>query len=385
LRDLRESPIMPFPCREFMRLAIGLARKGAGRTAPNPAVGAVVVRDGTVVGSGFHRAAGFPHAEVLALRDAGDLARGADLYVTLEPCAHTGRTAPCTEAILAAGIRRVAAAMEDPNPLVSGKGIALLRDAGLIVAVGILRKEAVDLNRSYCRWIASGIPFVTLKLAVSLDGQIAGATGDSRWISGERSRRAVHRMRAAADAVLVGGGTLRTDDPLLTCRIRGGRDPLRVILTSDLSGLAGRRIFREGTGRIVLVCPEGIPEADVDRARSLGAQVLLLPARDGRIGTEPFLRALGREGVMSLLVEGGARTAGWLVSEDAVDRFVFFIAPTLLGEGIRAIAGWSVPHAAAGKRLSVVTVRRSGEDVIVRAEPVRTGPPRPEDAGIRTR
>jgi diaminohydroxyphosphoribosylaminopyrimidine deaminase / 5-amino-6-(5-phosphoribosylamino)uracil reductase len=376
---------MPFPHREFMRLALGLARKGVGRTSPNPAVGAVVVRDGTVVGSGFHRAAGLPHAEVLALREAGDLARGADLYVTLEPCAHTGRTGPCTEAILASGIRRVAAAMEDPNPLVSGKGIALLRDAGLTVALGILREEAAGLNRSYCRWIASGVPFVTLKLAVSLDGQIAGATGNSRWISGERSRRAVHRMRAAADAVLVGGGTFRTDDPLLTCRVRGGRDPRRVILTSDLSGLAGRRIFREGTGRVILACPEGISEADADRARSLGAQVLLLPARDGRIGAEPLLQALGRDGVASLLVEGGARTAGWLVSEDAVDRFVFFIAPTLLGEGIRAIAGWSAPHAAAGKRLSVVAVRRSGEDVIVWAEPARTEPPRQADAGIRVR
>ena len=212
---------MPFPDPRFMRLALRLARRGAGRTSPNPAVGAVLVRKGTVVGAGYHRAAGMPHAEAEALRAAGAASRGADLYVTLEPCAHMGRTGPCTGAIIAAGVRRVAAAMQDPNPKVAGRGFRALRRAGITVVRGMMEEEARSLNRPYCRWVVSGRPFVTLKLAVSLDGQIATADGESRWISGEPARKMVHRMRSEADAVLVGGETFRRDAPLLTVRGRG--------------------------------------------------------------------------------------------------------------------------------------------------------------------
>jgi diaminohydroxyphosphoribosylaminopyrimidine deaminase/5-amino-6-(5-phosphoribosylamino)uracil reductase len=353
-----------------MRMALRLAEKGVGRTSPNPAVGAVLVRSGKVVGRGYHRAAGLPHAEVEAIRDAGPAAKGADLYVTLEPCCHAGRTGPCTDAILSAGIRRVAASMEDPNPAVSGKGLKALRRAGLEVSAGLLEEEARALNRPYCRWVVSGKPHVTLKLAMSLDGQIAASAGSSRWISGEESRREVHRMRAAADAVMVGGETFRKDDPLLSCRIPGGRDPRRVILTSRLSGLSGRRLFREGEGKILFVCPRGVPGRDEERVVSLGGKVLRLPSRGGRVSAEGFLRALGKEGVTSLLVEGGSRTAGWLVSAGAVDRFVFFIAPLLLGEGIRAVAGYRARTAAGGKKLSITEVRRAGRDLVVAAEPL---------------
>jgi diaminohydroxyphosphoribosylaminopyrimidine deaminase/5-amino-6-(5-phosphoribosylamino)uracil reductase len=351
-----------------MRMALRLARKGVGRTSPNPAVGAVLVRGGKVVGRGCHRAAGLPHAEVEAIRAAGSLASGADLYVTLEPCLHVGRTGPCTDAILSAGIRRVAAAMKDPNPRVSGKGLSVLRRAGLEVTAGLFEDEARSLNRPYCRWVVSGKPYVTLKLAMSLDGQIAAFAGSSRWISGEESRKRVHRMRAEADAVLVGGGTFRMDDPLLTSRIPGGRDPRRIILTSSLSGLSGRRIFQQGKGEILFVCPRDVSGNDVKRMVSLGGRVLRLPSRGGSIPAGTFLRALGKEGVTSLLVEGGGRTAGWLVSAGAVDRFVFFLAPLLLGEGIRAIAGYRSRTVAGGRKLAITDVRRAGEDLVVTAE-----------------
>jgi diaminohydroxyphosphoribosylaminopyrimidine deaminase/5-amino-6-(5-phosphoribosylamino)uracil reductase len=351
-----------------MRMALRLARKGAGRTSPNPAVGAVLVRSGKVVGRGHHRAAGMPHAEVEAIRDAGDSSRGADLYVTLEPCCHTGRTGPCTEAILSAGVRRVAAATRDPNPLVSGKGLSVLRKAGLTVAEGPLGEEACALNLPYRKWIVSGKPFVTLKLAMTLDGQIAAATGDSRWVSSEKSRAMVHRMRSRTDAVLIGGETFRRDDPLLTSRTRGGKDPIRVILTSRLSGLSGRRVFREGKGRVLFACPARVPDRDVLRAVSFGAKVLRLPAQAGRISAGVFLRALGKEGVTSLLVEGGGKVAGWLVAAGAVDRFVFFIAPMLLGEGVRAIAGVRSRTVSGGKRLRITEVRRMGDDLMVTAE-----------------
>lgn len=359
---------MPFPEAAHMRTALRLAKRGLGRTSPNPAVGAVLVRGGTVVGAGYHRRAGLPHAEVEAIRAAGPAARGADLYVTLEPCAHAGRTEPCTRAILEAGIRRVAAAMEDPNPLVSGKGFAALRAAGLTVAAGLVEREARALNAPYCRWIVSGRPHVTLKLAMSLDGQIAARSGSSRWISGEKARAIVHRMRSAADAVLVGGETFRTDDPLLTARVPGGRDPRRVILTSRPGALSGSRIARAGASDVIVVAPRGVPARDAERARALGAKVLLLPARGGRISAATLLRALGREGIVSLLVEGGGRTAGWLLAEDAVDRFVLFVAPLLLGDGVRAFGGFSARRIAEGRGLDVRSVRRVGPDLMVTAE-----------------
>lgn len=358
-----------FPDAAHMREALRLARRGAGRTRPNPAVGAVVVRSGRVVGSGWHKVAGLPHAEVEALLDAGDAARGADLYVTLEPCDHQGRTGPCTGAILDAGISRVAYAMEDPNPRVSGRGAKRLREAGLAVHAGLLAEEAAEINRGYCRWIVSGRPYVTLKLALSLDGQIAAATGESRWVTGEKAREAVHRLRSVSDAVLVGGETVRRDDPLLTSRTRGGRDPKRIVLTSRPADIVGNRLFEGKGGEIVVVCPSSVPKRETDAVRTMGARVLRLPSRAGRIRADDLLDALGEEGITSLLVEGGGKTAGWLTDEGAVDRYVVFVAPLLLGEGIRAISGWACSAPSHGRRLAFTDVRRVGADVLLIAEP----------------
>ncbi len=358
-----------FPRAGFMRQALRLARKGVGRTAPNPAVGAVVVRGTRVLGEGYHRAAGLPHAEVEAIRKAGKAANGADLYVTLEPCDHHGRTGPCTEAILAAGISRVAYAMEDPNPNVSGGGGQRLRKAGVGVHRGLLEEEARELNRGFCRWVVSGKPFVTLKLAVSLDGQIAAAGGESRWITGEAARRRAHGMRSVSDAVLVGGETARRDDPLLTARFPGGHDPKRVILTSRPGELLQRKIFRKPGGAVIVACPKGAPERDLRAVRDAGATLLLLPARAGTVRAGDLLSALGAEGVTSLLVEGGGRIAGWLTAEGAVDRYVVFVAPLLLGEGIRAVSGWVCKSPSSGKMLAFTSVRRVGPDLEITAEP----------------
>jgi diaminohydroxyphosphoribosylaminopyrimidine deaminase/5-amino-6-(5-phosphoribosylamino)uracil reductase len=360
-----------FPQVPFLRRALRLARKGAGRTAPNPAVGAVIVRGSRVVGEGYHRAAGLPHAEIEALRRAGRDARGADLYVTLEPCDHRGRTGPCTAAIIDAGIARVAYAMEDPNPLVSGRGVLRLRNAGIDVRHGPpeLEAQARELNRGYCRRIVSGKPFVTLKMAVSLDGQIAAAGGDSRWITGEGARRRVHRLRSQVDAILVGGETARRDDPLLTARIPGGHDPLRVVLTSRPGDLPRRKMFREAGGEVIVACPDGVREEELRTARKAGATVIRLPVRGGKVCAADLLTALGARGVNSLLVEGGGRTAGWLVSEDAVDRYVVCVAPLLLGEGVRVLSGWAARSMSSAKRLAFLSVRRVGPDIEITAEP----------------
>ncbi|MEW6720291.1 MAG: bifunctional diaminohydroxyphosphoribosylaminopyrimidine deaminase/5-amino-6-(5-phosphoribosylamino)uracil reductase RibD [Thermodesulfobacteriota bacterium] len=358
-----------FPDAARMREALRLARRGAGRTSPNPAVGALVVRAGRVVGRGYHKAAGLPHAEVEALRDAGAAARGADLYVTLEPCDHQGRTGPCTGAILEAGIARVAYAMEDPNPKVSGRGAKRLREAGLDVRGGLLAEEAAEINRGYCRWIVTGRPFVTLKLALSLDGQIAAAGGESRWVTGEKARDIVHRLRSVSDAVLVGGETARRDDPLLTSHGRGGRNPKRLVLTSRPADLVRNRLFEEDGGEVIVACPSRVPKRETEAVRALGARVLRLPSRAGRIRADDLLEALGGDGITSLLVEGGGKTAGWLTEEGAVDRYVVFVAPLLLGEGIRAISGWGCRAPSSGRRLAFTDVRRVGSDILLVAEP----------------
>jgi len=259
--------------------------------------------------------------------------------------------------------------MEDPNPNVTGRGARRLREAGIVVHRGLMEAEARELNRGFCRWVVSGRPFVTLKLAVSLDGQIAAAGGDSRWITGEAARRRVHRMRSGVDALLVGGETARRDDPLLTARVSGGHDPRRVILTSRPGELAGGKIFREPGGEVIVACPANAGRRDAEALRSLGARLLPLPSREGKVRADDFLTALGSEGVTSLLVEGGGRIAGWLVSEGAVDRYVVFVAPLLLGEGIRAVSGWACRAPSSGKRLAFTSVRRVGPDIEITAEP----------------
>lgn len=354
----------------YMRLALRLGRRGLGRTSPNPPVGAVVVRNATVVGRGYHRQAGLPHAEIEALRSAGRQARGATLYVTLEPCAHHGRTPPCTEAIIAAGIRHVVIGTGDPNPSVPGNGMARLRAAGIKVSDDVLRPACDTLIAAFRKHVTTGLPRVTLKLAASLDGRIATATGESRWITGEASRRFVQRLRAEHDGVLVGAETVIRDDPELTCRLRGGRNPLRVILDGRLRvPLHARVLTNAASARTLVVTGRQASTAKIRQVEALGAQVLRLPEKAGRVSMRRLLQALGQRDVMSVLIEGGATVAAAALTARLVDRLLIFYAPKLIGgDGRPMLGALGVRHLRHALRLGRLRVQRFAADVLVDTE-----------------
>lgn len=349
-----------------MRQAFELARRGRGRTSPNPLVGAVIVRDGRVIAKGFHERAGGPHAEVKALGEAGASARGATLYVNLEPCAHEGRTPPCARAIIEAGIARVVAPFQDPNRLVCGRGFALLRQAGIEVRTGVLEEEAARLNEHYLKFVRTGLPFVTLKLATTLDGMIATAGGDSKWISGEEERVMVHRLRAEHDAVMVGIGTVLADDPLLTARlVTPRRQPTRFVVDSNLRIDPGAHVLRPDA-RTVVACRRPAPEERRARLAASGVLVWEL-GDDGRGGVRlgELFRLMGNEEMTSLLVEGGRRLAASVVREGLADKIIFCIAPKLLGDGLSAFDDLGVHGLSGAIELRDVTVSVLGRDVIV--------------------
>ncbi|TMA39177.1 MAG: bifunctional diaminohydroxyphosphoribosylaminopyrimidine deaminase/5-amino-6-(5-phosphoribosylamino)uracil reductase RibD [Deltaproteobacteria bacterium] len=321
-----------------MLLALDVAEKGRGRTHPNPAVGAVVVRGRRVISRGHHQRAGLPHAEVNALRAAGAKARGADVYVTLEPCNHQGRTPPCTDALIAAGVRRVFFGSADPNPLVDGHGARRLRRARIEVRAGVLRAQCDAANEAWFKFITTGIPWVVLKAAITLDGKLATAAGDSKWISSEASRRLVHRWRNELDAVLVGAGTVRVDDPRLTVRgVRGGRNPLRVVLGS-------------------------IPP----RARILRQPGETISERGPLLAV---LRRLGRRGITTVLVEGGAKVHGAFLAAQLWDELRLFIAPKIFGAEALSWAGQSRSRSLAAE---LQAVERIGPDLLVICRPFRS-------------
>jgi diaminohydroxyphosphoribosylaminopyrimidine deaminase/5-amino-6-(5-phosphoribosylamino)uracil reductase len=356
----------------YIRLALKLARKGLGATSPNPMVGAVVVKGNTIVGQGYHHRAGEPHAEILALRQAGAKARGATLYLNLEPCDHFGRTPPCTRAILQAGIRRVVAGMKDPNPLVSGGGIRRLRRAGVRVDVGILEKECRELNAPFCKYITRKRPFVTLKAAASLDGKVATRSGDSRWISSETSRNYVHRLRQAMDAVMVGIGTVLKDDPLLTVRLPGGgksRQPLRVIVDSRLRIPLHSQLVRTAGQYPTLVATT--QAASLSRMRRLAAANVGVAtiAKDvrGHVSLSGLMKELARRGVVSLLLEGGSTLNASALREGVVDRLLFFLAPKIIGgQGAPGVIGGDgTLRIKDAEPVEILKVRRIGPDILI--------------------
>lgn len=353
----------------FMRRALELAWQGLGQTSPNPSVGAVVVREGRVVAEGVTSPPGGPHAEVTALARAGPLARGSALYVTLEPCAHHGRTPPCTQAIIAAGVAEVHMALLDPNPLVNGRGREALESAGVRCYLGEGAEEARRVMEGYFKWVGAGLPFVTLKWAVSLDGKSATATGHSRWISGPTSRRYAHLLRARADAVMVGVGTVLADDPLLTARGEDDRplprQPLRVVVDSGARTPASARLLRQpGPTLIAVARPPGERLAPLEAA---GARVLPFPAEDGRVDLRALLRHLAREGATSVLVEGGGTLAASLLAQGLVDKVVAFIAPVIVGgkEAPTPVEGEGIPTMEKALRLERLTVERLGQDLVL--------------------
>jgi len=355
---------------KFMRRAITLARKGVGKTSPNPAVGAVIVHDGAVVGEGWHRRAGTPHAEVHALHQAGELARGSDVYVTLEPCSHFGRTPPCADALVAAGVARVYVGMVDPNPLVSGRGIERLRTAGIEVTSGLLQEECRRLNEPFIKHVTSGRPLVVLKSAMTLDGRTATGCGDSRWVTGEASRRLVHRLRATMDAVMVGVGTLLADDPELTVRLVRGRSPLRIVVDSDLRTPVTARLLAAGGGGGVLLATVCKDPAKIAALTAAGGEVIVCSSRDGRVDLADLLLRLGSRGVQSILLEGGEILAGEMLRQGLIDRFLFFVAPKLVGgEGKGIFAGAGARLMRDASPLRIERISRVGDDLLLEAYP----------------
>lgn len=355
----------------FMRMALAEAKKGIGRTSPNPCVGSVVVKDGKIIGKGFHKKAGTPHAEIHALRSASDDAQGATLYVTLEPCSHTGRTPPCCEAIAETGIKRVVMGMVDPNPLVQGRGERYLIGKGIEVTKGVLEKSCRDINRPFIKHITTGRPWVVMKAGMSLDGKITFQGRKTGWMTGAESLAAVHRLRDQTDAIMVGIGTVAIDDPSLTTRLssgRRGKDPIRVIVDSRLSIFEGSRVLsQQSSAPTWIFCGNDIDERKADRLENKNVIIHRTALwEEGGIDLGRILQSLGQSGVNSLLVEGGARIHGAMLKNHLYDYAHLFYAPVFAGErGISVIAGYDSAGGETAFRLAEVRCRRLGMDMLV--------------------
>ena len=354
-----------------MRAALALAARGLGSTWPNPSVGCVIVRDGRVVGRGHTRPGGRPHAETEALRAAAGHTRGATAYVTLEPCCHWGRTPPCTDALIAAGIARVVVALRDPDPRVDGEGLQRLREAGIAVETGLLEEEARRVNAGFIKRLRAGLPLVTLKLATTLDGRIATRTGESQWITGPEARRMAHALRGSHDAVMAGSGTLLADDPALTCRLPGyARLPtVRVIADARLRTPLGARLFHDDAPAWIATRPGHDPAALAALEQRGAAFLDVPPAPGGGLEPEALLRAIAARGITRLMVEGGAALAASLLRAGLVDRLAWFVAPSLIGgDGRPGLESLGVEWLDGMPRLKVSSLRPAGPCWLVEAD-----------------
>ena len=351
----------------WMKRVLRLAEKGRGRTSPNPMVGAILVKDGRAVGDGYHAKAGEPHAEIIALRKAGEEAKEATLYLNLEPCTHYGKTPPCAPVVIEAGVRRAVIGMEDPNPLVKGRGVEALKRAGLDVDVGILEKECRRLNEAFCKYILNKEPFLILKVAATLDGKIATRKGESHWISGEASRRFVHRLRDQVDGVIVGIGTVLKDDPMLTARVKGGKDSYRIILDSRLRIPENAKVIEIFPSRTIIATTELAPGEKVERLEKKGVRVLILDSKKGRVDLKLCLLKLGEMGMISLLVEGGSQLNGSFLDEGLIDKIFLFLSPKLIGDpqALGIFGGHGVISLKEATPLNELKVRRIGKDLLL--------------------
>lgn len=355
--------------------ALRLASLALGQTAPNPAVGAVIVRDGRIIGKGWHRRAGLDHAEVAALKDANQSVVGAEMYVTLEPCSHYGRTPPCADALIAAGLRRVIVAVGDPNPKVQGRGVARLREAGIEVTVGVCRDKAIAINEAFMQYHLTGRPLVTCKWAMTLDGQTATPSGDSKWISNDISRRFVHRMRSLHDGVMAGIGTVLADNPMLNVRLPRytGRQPIRVIVDGRLLTPPDAHCLNPDLGGPTwILTADDSPSQKRKVLEGAGRHVFAVPHQeDGRIDLEQAIQFLGREKCQSLFVEGGPRIHAALMQAGLCDRVVVFIAPIIIGSLPQTprgpVSGWALEKMAQANSLRDVVVKRFGLDICLLA------------------
>ncbi len=364
-----------------MEEALREAEKGLGRTSPNPAVGAILVRDGVIIARGYHHKAGTPHAEVHAIRAAGGQGKGARLYVTLEPCNHTGRTPPCTEAILRAGITEVVIGMLDPNPHVSGNGAKYLSERGVLVRSGVLEKQCRSLNYPFLKHVASGLPWVMLKAGLSLDGKITFQPRQGAALTGATAQRYVHRLRNQSDAILVGAGTALIDNPSLTTRLADTedmRDPLRIVLDTHLRlPEKARMLHLPSSAETWIFCGEDAPEKKKAALERAGARIFCLPAgQDGRLDLTGLLRFLGNRNITSILVEGGARIHGAFYGQGLADELFLFYAPFLVGDqGMPLISGYSLERRPTWPVLDEVSVEMLGNDLLYKALILRRGSP----------
>ncbi|HUO06288.1 MAG TPA: bifunctional diaminohydroxyphosphoribosylaminopyrimidine deaminase/5-amino-6-(5-phosphoribosylamino)uracil reductase RibD [Candidatus Binataceae bacterium] len=363
--------------RRFMARALALAERVAGLASPNPAVGCLIVRNGKIVGSGATAAGGRPHAEALALARAGSRARGATAYVSFEPCAHFGKTPPCAVALKEAGVARVVIGCVDPYPPVRGRGIAILRRAGIPVTVSVMEKEARRLNEGFITRVTKGRPLAILKLAMSLDGKIAARSGGSRWISGAESRELAHQWRRECDAVMVGAGTVIADNPRLTCRIAGGRDPVRVIVDGRLRSPANALVFRQksGASTILATTRKNVTRAQRKYGRN-GVEVIGVDARGSEISLSDLMREFGRRGWCKVMVEGGSKIAASALAAGIVDRVAIFVAPRIIGAGVPAIDDSELVQQKVALHVRDMSARRVGCDYLleghVDSRPIRT-------------
>ena len=354
----------------YMNQVIDLALKGKGKASPNPIVGAIIVRDSVVVGRGYHKRAGDPHAEINTLRDAGESAKGGTLYVNLEPCCHYGKTPPCTSAIIKSGIERVVVGMRDPNILVSGKGIEELRGAGIHIEVGVLEERCREINEIYAKYITIKRPFVIMKVASSLDGKIATHTGESRWITSKSSREVVHRIRGEVDAIMVGLGTVIKDDPQLTVRLgeNGIKDPKRIILDSLLKiSLKAKVLTMDSRSDSIIVTTEkGDPER-IKKLEGMGVKVLIVDKKDQRIDLDKLMTRLGEMEVASLLIEGGSEVYASALEAGIVDKVILFLAPKIIG-GVNApgvVGGRGIDSLCDAISLKDIHIQQIGDDVMI--------------------
>jgi len=357
---------------QYMKRAFELAEKGRGKTSPNPVVGAVIVKDDKIIGEGFHERAGGPHAEIVALKEAGEAAREAVMCVTLEPCCHHGRTPPCTEALKEAGLKEVIVGLKDPNPKVDGKGIAELEKSGIKVQVGVLREEIAEQNEIYIKFITTGYPFLLMKAAMSLDGKIAFHKGEQTWISSETSRRRVHSLRAEYDAIMVGIGTVLADDPLLTARTaeRKSKNPIRIIVDSALRIPSESQIARTANEvKTIIACANPNQERK-DVLQRKGLEVLDLPGEEGRVDLKALLKELGKREMTSVLLEGGSKLNASVIEAGFVDKMLLFIAPVLFGnKDAPNLIDSDISRAAEEHKLRISNVQMSNGDLLVEAYP----------------
>ena len=356
----------------YMHKALELAARARGKTSPNPMVGAVIVKSGRIIAADYHRKAGTPHAEALVLKKAGTRAKGATLYVNLEPCCHTRkRTPPCTDAIIEYGIKKVVVAMVDPNPYVSGLGIKTLRKAGIMTGTGILKKEAHKLNEVFIKFITKNEPFVTLKIAQSLDGKIATAKGESKWITGPRARNEVHKMRREVDAILTGMGTVKKDNPSLDCRISRARNPYRIIVDSSLRIPLSSKVLKHRDGKTIIATTTRASDKKITSIVNGGNQVLVIKKKKDSVDLKELKKELGKMGISSLLIEGGSSISASALSARIVDKVMFFFAPKIIGgiDSIPSVGGNSPSRLSNAIGLKDFKVTAYGKDFLFEGYP----------------